>query len=129
LLVCFLFLVEVCIALYVDDNFVRPYIGDLLVVILIYALTRAFFKVPILPAAIAVLAFSFVVEILQYFKIVEVLGLGASAFARTVIGTTFVWQDLLAYGVGVVILLGFEKSMGPLKQEWYSVGAGGDRLK
>lgn len=30
------------------------------------------------------------VEILQYFKIVEVLGLGSSAIARTVIGTTFV---------------------------------------
>lgn len=122
----FLFLVEVCIAVFVDDNFVRPYVGDVLVVILIYAMVRAFFKVPILRTAVGVLAFSFVVEILQYFKIVELLGLGSSELARTIIGTTFVWEDFIAYSVGIVILLGFEKSFGPFKKEWYSMGAGGD---
>jgi hypothetical protein len=125
----FLFLVEVCIAVFVDDDFIRPYVGDVLVVILIYAMVRAFFRAPILRTAGGVLAFSFGVEILQYFKIVEVLGLGSSELARTIIGTTFVWEDLLAYSVGIVILLCFEKSFGPFKKEWYSVGAGSDRLK
>ncbi|MEO0408134.1 MAG: DUF2809 domain-containing protein [Cyanobacteria bacterium P01_A01_bin.135] len=108
----FLFLVEVVIALYVRDDFIRPYVGDVLVVILIYAVVRALFRVSIFPAALGVLLFAFGVEILQYFKIVEVLGLGSSAIARTVIGTTFVWEDFLAYTIGCIILLGLEKSFG-----------------
>ncbi|MEO0378535.1 MAG: DUF2809 domain-containing protein, partial [Cyanobacteria bacterium P01_A01_bin.17] len=82
---------------------------------------RAFFKVSIVKAAIGVLIFAFAVEILQYFKIVEVLGLASSAIARTVIGTTFVLEDLLAYIVGVAILLGLEKAFGPRPREWYAL--------
>lgn len=116
-----LFLIELCIAIYIDDAFIRPYIGDLLVVILIYAIVRAFFKISILTTAIGVLIFSFTVEVLQYFKVVEILGLGSSSLARTIIGTTFSWEDLVAYSMGVVILLCFEKSIGIYKREWYSV--------
>lgn len=116
-----LFLIELYIALHIDDNFIRPYIGDLLVVILIYTIVRAFFKVSILTTAIGVLIFSFAVEVLQYFKIVERLGLGSSSLARTVIGTTFSWEDLGAYSLGILILLCFEKSIGPHTREWYSV--------
>ena len=107
-----LFLVELCIAVFVDDAFIRPYLGDVLVVILIYALVRAFFRVAIWPAALAVLIFAFCVEFLQYFKIVEILGLESSAIARTVIGTTFVWEDLVAYTMGIAILLACERTMG-----------------
>ncbi|QUY41466.1 DUF2809 domain-containing protein [Acaryochloris marina] len=116
-----LFLIELYIALHIDDNFIRPYIGDLLVVILIYAIVRAFFKVSIMTAAIGVLIFSFAVEVLQSFKIVEILGLGASQLARTIIGTTFSWEDLVAYSIGIIILLCFEKAIGPYKREWYSI--------
>lgn len=116
-----LFLIELYIALHIDDNFIRPYIGDLLVVILIYAIVRAFFKFSIMTTAIGVLLFSFAVEVLQYFKIVEILGLGASQLAKTIIGTTFSWEDLVAYSIGVIILLCFEKSIGPYKREWYSI--------
>lgn len=116
-----LFLTELYIAVYVDDDFVRPYLGDVLVVILIYSIVRAFLKVSILTTATAVLIFSFGVEILQYFKIIEILGLESSSIARTIIGTTFVWEDLIAYTAGFVVLLGFEKSVGIYKREWHSV--------
>jgi hypothetical protein len=57
--------------------------------------------------AIGVLIFSYVVEILQYFKVVELLGLERSNFARIVIGTSFEWMDLVAYttGIGLVLLI------------------------
>ncbi|WP_309224593.1 DUF2809 domain-containing protein [Halomicronema sp. CCY15110] len=116
-----LFTVELSIAVFVQDDFIRPYVGDVLVVILIYACVRAFFPVAILPAALGVLVFAFGVEILQYFKVVEVLGWESSAIARTVIGTTFTWEDLIAYTVGVGILLGSEKLIGPHKREWTSL--------
>ena len=38
-----LFLIEAAIALWVHDRFVRPYIGDVLVVVLVYVFVRIFF--------------------------------------------------------------------------------------
>lgn len=100
-----LFLTELYIALYVQDDFIRPYIGDTLVVILLYSIVKSFFSVPVLTASTGVLLFSFGIEILQYFKIVEILGLQSSKIARTVIGTSFAWADLLAYSLGFIMIL------------------------
>ena len=113
-----LFFVELFIALFVRDAFVRPYLGDVLVVILIYALIRSLFKYSIRTVAVGVLLFAFLVEILQYFRIVEVLGLGDSTLARTIIGTTFVWEDFVAYTVGVLILIICERLWSPYSAEW-----------
>lgn len=115
-----IFLVELYIAIYVKDDFIRPYVGDVLVVILIYAFIRTFFKFSILKTAIGVLILSFTIEILQYFKLVEILGLGSSSVARTIIGTTFVWQDLVAYSVGFIILLCLESFFGINNKQCYS---------
>ncbi len=105
----FIFLIEVLIALYVNDSFVRPYLGDVLVVILIYCFLKSFLKLPVLTAAIAVLVFSFTIEFLQFLNIVEKLGLEKSKIARTVIGTSFSWIDLLTYIIGITIVLIIEK--------------------
>ncbi len=104
-----IFGIEVLIAFYVTDNFVRPYLGDVLVVILIYCFLKSFLKLPVLIAALLVLAFSFAIEYLQFLHIVEKLGLEKSKMARTVIGTSFGWIDLLAYIVGIAIVLIVEK--------------------
>jgi hypothetical protein len=104
-----LFVIEVLIATYVHDKIIRPYIGDVLVVILIYCFVRSFLKVPVLPTAASVLIFSFVIEALQAFSYVERLGLGNSKLARIVLGSSFVWMDLVAYTVGIVIVISAEK--------------------
>ncbi|OOG76264.1 DUF2809 domain-containing protein [Flavobacterium sp. A45] len=104
-----LFSIEVLIALYINDRFVRPYLGDVLVVILIYCFLKSFLKLPVLTAAIAVLGFSFTIEFLQFLNIVEKLGLEKSKTARTVIGTSFSWIDLLTYIIGITIVLIIEK--------------------
>ena len=108
LLAVLLFVVEVFIAVYVHDAIIRPYIGDLLVVILLYCFVKAFTTVKPIPAAIGVLLFSYLIEILQYFRLVELLGLGHSNLARVVIGSSFEWIDLIAYTAGTVIALLFE---------------------
>ncbi|HFC00279.1 MAG TPA: DUF2809 domain-containing protein, partial [Phaeodactylibacter sp.] len=100
-----LFLVEVYIAIYVRDDFVRPYGGDYLVVILIYFMVKTFWNEQPFKVAICVLIFSFVVEILQYFKIVEILGLQDIKWARIIIGTGFAWEDLVAYSLGIMTIL------------------------
>jgi len=109
LLAVLLFIIEVLIALYVHDAIIRPYIGDLLVVILLYCFVRAFVKVNTVPAAIGVLVFSFIIEVLQYFRLVALLGLGHSTLARIVIGSSFEWIDLIAYTAGVGIVLVTER--------------------
>lgn len=104
-----IFVVEVLIALFVRDNFVRPYLGDVLVVILIYCFVKSFFNLPVFAVALFVLIFSFTIEFLQYINIVEKLRLEQSAIARTIIGTSFAWIDILAYVVGIFIVLFVEK--------------------
>ena len=107
-----LFVTEILIALFLHDGIVRPYIGDVLVVILLYCFLRSFLKLSIVHTAVSVLLFAYVLETLQYFKLVKLLGLNDYAFARTVIGTSFAWLDLLAYTVGIGITLVVERSIG-----------------
>jgi len=109
-----LFAIEVVIALFVHDNFVRPYVGDVLVVILIYCFVKSFLNLPEFVLALGVLLFAFAIEFLQYIKIVNILGLEKSNLARTIMGTSFAWLDMLAYFVGVGLVLFVEKQM--LKQ-------------
>ena len=106
-----LFVVEVLIALFVHDAFIRPYVGDYLVVILVYCAVRTFVNAPPVKVAIAVLLFSYTIEALQYFAIVDRLGLAHNEVARTVIGYGFEWWDILAYTLGIVTVVVFERSL------------------
>ena len=103
-----LLVVEVLIALFAHDNFVRPYVGDMLVVAVIYAFLRIFIpeKCRLLPLWIFV--FAVCVEILQYFEIVRLLGLSDNRFMRVLIGGTFDWKDIACYAFGCALLGGFE---------------------
>ena len=103
-----LFVIEVMIALFIRDKFIRPYLGDVLVVILLYCLLRTFASLSTLTGVLTVLSFSCMVELLQYADIVTVLGWQDSKIARIVIGTSFSWLDLLAYTAGCGIVLGIE---------------------
>ena len=104
-----LFIIEICIAVFVRDSFVRPYVGDYLVVILIYCAVRTVLNAPVINVAIAVLLFSFAIETLQYFHLVNRLGLQNNIVARTVIGYGFEWLDLVAYSLGIITVLVWER--------------------
>ena len=106
-----LFITEILIALFVHDRIIRPYVGDYLVVILIYCAVRTFFQAPVLKVAIGVLLFSYLVEVLQYFKIVDRLGLAENVIAKTVIGYGFEWLDMLAYTLGVMSVVIIERGI------------------
>ena len=108
ILTILLFLTEIAIAMYVHDDFIRPYFGDFLVVILLYCFVKSFIKVSVLIAASLVLVFSFTIEIAQYFNMVEKLGLQHTKIARVVLGNSFAWMDLLAYVLGILTVIGIE---------------------
>lgn len=101
--------VELCIALFVRDDFVRPYIGDVLVTVLLCCLCRIAVPkgVPALPAY--VFLFAALVEAAQYIDVVKLLGWEDNAILSTLIGRTFSWADILCYGVGCVAFWAAEK--------------------
>lgn len=104
-----LFAVEVLIALFVHDGFVRPYIGDVLVIILICAFVRIFLpeKPSILPAYAT--AFAVLVEAFQYFDFVRLLGLENNSVISTALGRTFDIKDIICYIIGGVIFFVAER--------------------
>ena len=104
-----LFLIETAIALYLHDNFIRPYFGDFLVVMLLYCFLKSFLNVSVWAAAGLVLLFSFAIEIAQYFNMVEKLGLQHYKIAKVVLGNSFAWMDLLAYVLGILAVISIEK--------------------
>lgn len=103
-----LFIVELIIGLYIKDNWIRAYFGDFLVVILLYCLLKGVVNIKTNVALIAVLLFSYLIEILQYFDFVSLIGLQHIAVARVVIGTSFSWIDLLMYTLGIGFIYGLE---------------------
>ena len=105
----FLFLLETVIALLVHDNFIRPYFGDFLVVMLLYCFLKSFLNVSVWAAAGLVLLFSFAIETAQYFNMVEKLGLQHYKIAKVVLGNSFAWMDLLAYVLGILAVISIEK--------------------
>lgn len=100
-----LIIIEVLIALYVHDSFVRPYVGDVLVVIVIYTFVRIWIpdKLKLLPVYIFI--FAVAVEALQYIHIVDRLGFSNNRFMSVLIGGTFDWKDILCYGIGCAIVM------------------------
>lgn len=113
-----LFVIEVLIARYAPSGFIRGFVGDVLVVLLLFCMARS-----VVPAgnakghlinrlwhtpwlALAVLLFAFTIEFGQYWGLVDKLGLGGNRLARIVIGSHFDPLDLLAYFVGYLILIG-----------------------
>jgi hypothetical protein len=98
-----IFALEICIALFVRDSFIRPYGGDVLVTVLICCFVRIFIPKGMKLLPLWVFLFAAAVEVGQYFDFVTLLGLGDIRFFRIVLGTTFSWADLVCYGAGCTL--------------------------
>ena len=99
-----IFAVETCIALFVHDDLVRPYIGDVIVMWAVYCLAQIILggRFGSYKVAVGSLIFAFFVELLQKFRIVDVLGI-KSPILRTIIGTSFAPADLVCYLAGTAV--------------------------
>lgn len=99
-----LLITEAAIAIYVHDDFIRPYIGDVLVVGVVYSFVRIFVPDGVKFMPLYVFLFAALVETLQYFQLVKVLGLEENIFAKIIIGSTFDVKDIICYFVGMIII-------------------------
>ncbi|MDE6054450.1 MAG: DUF2809 domain-containing protein [Lachnospiraceae bacterium] len=104
-----LLLVEVLIALFVHDRIVRPYIGDMLVVVVIYTFIRSWIPDSVRLLPVYVFLFATGVEILQYFNLVELLGGADNPFLRILLGTSFDVKDIICYAAGCVLVWAVER--------------------
>lgn len=100
-----LLLLEVLIALCLHDKIIRPYGGDVLAPVLLYCLVRGSVAVSTTRAAGLVLLVSYLIECLQYFHLLTWLGWQPSRLAAVLLGNHFEWADLLAYTLGVALVL------------------------
>ena len=86
-------------------GFIRGYIGDVLVVILLYYLVLSFVKVKHKGKLIwGIFAFAVVVEILQYFGVASYLGFAKGSIGYIILGNHFSWADIICYAIGCLIL-------------------------
>ena len=52
-----------------------------------------------------ILCFAVLVEVLQYFRIVEVLGLQDNRFFSVLIGAVFDMKDIICYAIGCILIV------------------------
>ena len=100
---------EILIAVFVHDGFVRPYLGDFFVVILIYCFVRAFTTVSVIWSCVLVLLFAYFIETTQYFRLAGRLGLRPGSVGYVVLGNSFSWQDIMIYTAGMLFVWIIEK--------------------
>ena len=99
-----LLLLEIIIAVFVHDRFIRPYVGDVLVTVLLCCLGRVIHPEKPRWLAVWVLLFSFAVEGLQGLNIAGKLGL-TGTWLGILIGSTFDLADMVCYAVGCLLFL------------------------
>ncbi len=92
---------EVCIALFVHDRFVRPYLGDVLAVVTVYCGARIVFPQRFVWLSAAVMMLAVGVELLQLTDFSSLFGEGS--FMAVLLGSTFDLHDLLCYAIGGIV--------------------------
>ncbi|MCX8533393.1 ribosomal maturation YjgA family protein [Chryseobacterium luquanense] len=105
LITILIFFAEVLIATVLKDNFfIRAYLGDVIVVMLLYTFVKSFLIVNDTKLILGIFVFSCLVEFAQFFNIAEKLGFQPGSLMYIVIGNSFSWIDILCYGIGCLIL-------------------------
>lgn len=105
----FLFILEIVITQ--TSGFIRYYVGDFIVVILLYFFIKSFFDIKPKIVAISVLLFSYVIEILQSIDFVTRIGLQNNKLANIIIGNYFSFGDIVAYTLGIITVLIVEQKL------------------
>lgn len=103
-----LLLTEVAIAFFYFHKFIRGFVGDVLVIPLLFYLIRLFTNWRTLYLALTVLGVAVVIEFLQRMNVLDLLQIN-SRFLQIILGTTFDVKDILAYLTGFLLVLCIEK--------------------
>ena len=101
LIVILVFIAEILVATtFAHIPFIRSFMSDFLVAILLYHFVKVFMAVSPGRLAVAVFVFSCGVEISQYFHLADALGLPRGSLLSILLGNNFSWGDIAMYGMG-----------------------------
>ncbi len=113
-----LFLVEVSIAIWIDDAIIRPFFGDFLAVIALFFLLKTFLVMSDLNLAFASLGIAYLLEFLQYCNFIQFIGLEKHNIIAIALGISFDWRDIFAYTLGIFAVFLFDnKTLGLSKSD------------
>ena len=103
-LLIFLLLVisEFIIGIYFHDDFVRPFVGDVIIAVVLYTFVRIFFPEKLYWLSAAVFVFCAAVEFSQIIPLCDLIGV-KNNFLRILMGVSFAWEDIICYAVGCII--------------------------
>jgi hypothetical protein len=104
-----LFIVEVGIALWIDDAIIRPFFGDFLAVIALFFLLKTFLVISDLNLAFVSLSIAYFLEFLQYCNFLKFFGLEKYKIIAIILGSSFDWRDIFAYTLGIFAVFIFDK--------------------
>ena len=99
---CSILIIEITIAVFINDQFIRPIFGDYLASVLVFYLLATFLKTDLNKIAIMSLLTSYTIEFLQYINILELLHLDKIKILNILLGNSFSWTDMLAYTLGIM---------------------------
>lgn len=117
ILTVLLFLTEVIIATVLKDVFfIRAYLGDVIVVMLLYTFVKSFMVIDHTKLILGVFIFSCLIEWAQYFNIAEKIGFQKGSLMYIVIGNSFSWIDIVCYAIGCVLLYAIVKLTEPKRK-------------
>ncbi|WP_033959034.1 DUF2809 domain-containing protein [Psychroserpens jangbogonensis] len=105
ILTIIILLLEICIAAFLTEGFIRHTFGDFLAVILLYCGIRTFIEANPIYIAISVLAFAFIIEFAQLYNMLDYLNLRQYKLVTIILGSTFHVSDLVAYAFGTITIL------------------------
>ncbi|MFC0342669.1 ribosomal maturation YjgA family protein [Epilithonimonas hispanica] len=105
LIAVLIFLIEILIATKLKDIFfIRAFLGNVFVVMLMYYFIKAFFDFNSKKLIVGIFIFSCLIEFAQYFHFAEFMGLKENRVMMIVLGNSFSWLDILCYFAGCVVL-------------------------
>ena len=108
-----LFCIEVTIALYIKQGFIRAVFGDFLVVIMLYYFIMSFIRLKSIYIAIVVLIIAYVIEFLQFIDILNIINYKKNTLINIILGTTFNIEDIIAYTLGIATVILIENRLKP----------------
>lgn len=101
--------IEILIAMYIHDAYIRPFFGDFLAVIALYFLLKTFLKLQEITLALISVGFAYFLEFLQYCEILKITGLKKYKIIAIILGSSFDWRDIFAYTLGILAVFLFSK--------------------
>jgi len=102
-IICFIACVLI-VKFFNGNQFIRGFIGDIIVILLMYFFIKIFWNFHALKLTIFTLGVAFAIEFLQYLKVTTLFGLEHNTMAQLILGSIFDPRDLIAYTIGGILI-------------------------